>query len=121
MKTQSEIQKENVAELLNLIKENPDLPIVPMVDNEIVASDEHTNWLGSFGKAEIDYVWDNGERIYFKSNDEEYLLEKEFDLIYDEIFSNNVEPDPAIINQMATTRVNEYEWEKSIVVYIGLP
>lgn len=121
MKTQSEIQKENVAELLNLIKENPDLPIVPMVDSEIVASDEYTNWLGSFGKAEIDYVWDNGERIYFKSNDEEDLLEKEFDLIYDEIFSNNVEPDPAIINQMATTRVNEYEWEKSIVVYIGLP
>lgn len=68
--------KENVAELLNLIKENPDLPIVPMVDSEIVASDEHTNWLGSFGKAEIDYVWDNGERIYFKSNDEEDLLER---------------------------------------------
>ena len=30
-------QKERLAELFRLIKENPDLPILPMVDSEVVA------------------------------------------------------------------------------------
>lgn len=32
-------QKERLDELFKLIKENPDLPILPMVDSEIVADD----------------------------------------------------------------------------------
>lgn len=121
MRREIDIQKENVQSLLNLIKENPALKIVPMIDAEIVADDTYGWWAGSFGKAEIDHIWNNGERIYFKSGDEEDLIEKEFDIIYDEIFSNSVEPYPAIINQMAISKVNEYEWEKVIVVWIGLP
>ena len=37
--------------LLQLIKENPDLPIVPMVDQEIVADDCCTWWIGKWGKS----------------------------------------------------------------------
>lgn len=121
MRTEIEIQQENVQSLLDLIKENPELKILPMIDAEIVSDDTYGWWAGSFGKAEIDHIWNNGERIYFKSGAEEDLIEKEFDLIYDEIFSHDIEPDPSIINQMATSRVNEYEWEKVIVVWIGLP
>ena len=121
MRTEIEIQQENVQSLLDLIKENPELKILPMIDAEIVADDTYGWWAGSFGKAEIDHIWNNGERIYFKSGAEEDLIEKEFDLIYDEIFSHDIEPDPSIINQMATSRVNEYDWEKVIVVWIGLP
>lgn len=35
-------------ELLKLIKENPDLPIVPMVDSEVV-QDDFGYWLGAWG------------------------------------------------------------------------
>ena len=114
MKTQTEIQKENVKILLDLIKENPDLPIVPMVDGEIVASDEHTSWLGSFGTAEIDHIWNNGERIYIDSHDEDELIQN----ILDEI---PAEVDDKIAETTAIEAVKNYEWEKVIIVWIGLP
>ena len=37
---------------LKLIKKNPTLPIVPMVDSEIVDED-YGYWLGAFGSAEV--------------------------------------------------------------------
>ncbi|MGM0337693.1 hypothetical protein [Enterococcus sp. AZ007] len=114
MKTQIEIQKENVKTLLDLIKENPDLPIVPMVESEVVAGDDYTTWLGSFGKAEIDHIWDNGEQIYFYSHDFEELVQNVLDEIPAAV-------DDKIADKTATDAVDKYKWEKSIVVQIGLP
>lgn len=114
MRTEIDIQKENVQSLLNLIKENPELKIVPMVDTEIVADDGYSSWLGSFGKAEIDHIWNSGERIFFKSQDEEELVQN----ILDEI---PLEIDDATAERTANDIVEKYEWEKVIVVWIGLP
>ena len=50
----SEKQKERLEELFRLIKENPDLPILPMVDSEIVADDGYAQWTGSWGRAHIE-------------------------------------------------------------------
>jgi len=114
MKTESKIQKENVAILLKLIKQNPKLKIVPMVDSEIVADDCFSSWLGSFGESEIDYIWDNGERIYFKSIHEEELIQDILEDIPQEISDS-------IAEKTAIETVGKYEWEKVIVVWIGLP
>lgn len=114
MRTEIDIQKENVQSLLNLIKENPELKIVPMVDTEIVADDGYSSWLGSFGKAEIDHIWNSGERIFFKSLDEEELVQNTLDEIPLEI-------DDATAEITANDIVEKYEWEKVIVVWIGLP
>ena len=54
---------------LKLISENPDLPIIPMVDHEVVCED-CGRWLGSFGNA---YV---GEYALF--NDRYYDEREEF-------------------------------------------
>ena len=43
-------QKERLDVLFKLIKENPDLPILPMVDSEIVADDFCARWTGSRGE-----------------------------------------------------------------------
>lgn len=114
MKKQIEIQNENIKTLLDLIKENPDLPIVPMVESEVVAGDDYTSWLGSFGKAEIDYVWNNGERIYFMNHDYEELIQDLLDEVPPGI-------DDEIAEKTATDAVKKYNWDKSIVVQIGLP
>lgn len=114
MKTDMEIQNENVQTLIKLIKENPELRIVPIVDSKIVASDGFSTWLGSFGEAEIDYVWDSGERVYFNSHDEEELIQDELDDIDPEI-------DDSIAEAAAVQRVSNFAWEKVIVVWIGLP
>lgn len=40
-------------DLLQLMKENPDLPVIPMVDSDVVAGDEYGYWMGSIGKCEV--------------------------------------------------------------------
>lgn len=76
---------EKTQTLLNLVKENPDLPIVPMVDYEVVCDDGCCRWMGSFGYAHVgEYACFNerfyDERIafiedYYNHNDE-YLDEQ---------------------------------------------
>lgn len=127
MKDFSETQKENVNLLLKLIKENPDVKILPMVDSEIVADDGFISWAGSFGKSQIDYIWNNGERVYFKSEDEEKLIEDEIDNIDSETqllpITTLHESHPLWqpVEERAAERVANYDWEKVIVVQIGLP
>ena len=48
------VMNEKITELLRLIKENPDLPILPMVDGEICAGDDYGYWSGSWGTARVD-------------------------------------------------------------------
>ena len=122
MRTEMEIQNENVTILLNLIKENPSLRIMPMVDYEVVASDDFSSWAGSFGKSAVDYIWNNGERIYFKSTDEKQLIENEVDDIENEVqYFHESHPMWRTIEDRAKERVSQYQWEKVIVVWIGLP
>lgn len=113
-------QKERVEGLLQLIQENPDLPIVPMVDYEIIASDDYTYWTGSWGKAAIDEVYIDSERIYFKSTDEDLLADQFYDEIWDNVdqYKDLSEHE---IGVLAERRVEELNWKKAIVVYITLP
>ena len=61
-------------ELLKLIKENPDLPVVPMVEGEVVGDDSYHYWLGSWGKAEVTEYYLGNEKVHFKSDDIEDVL-----------------------------------------------
>ena len=64
----------NTKELLKLIKENPDLPVIPMVDSECVADDYSAYWLGSWGRAEVTEYYMGQERVHLKGDDEEDVL-----------------------------------------------
>lgn len=79
---------EKTARLLELVKENPELPIVPMVDGEIVAGDDFGVWMGAWGSARVDsYVIDQNDMVQFKSDDDVFdvlercLSEEEFDAL----------------------------------------
>lgn len=122
MKTKIEVQKENAQSSLDLMKENPELRIVTLVKSEIVADESCASWMGSVGESEIDCIWSNGERTFFKSQDEEELIEKEIDAIEDEVKSlDENHPLSKAIGKRAIERVEGYQWEKVIVVWIGLP
>ena len=56
--------------LLKLISENPELPIVPMVDSEIVADDGYNRWLGSWGMAHIGEYIVGEESVIFRDDDD---------------------------------------------------
>lgn len=81
MKKEIEIQQENVNELIRLINENPKLRVLPIVNSEVVGSDDWESWLGKFGRAELDYIWQDEERIYFKSVDDEELIDNKLEVL----------------------------------------
>lgn len=110
-------QQENIENLLKLIKENPGLEILPMVDSQCVPSDDFCYWMGKWGTAEIDEYYCSDERIYFKSED--------FEKLVDDWVDNNYERYPWAIDKRlekkASEYISEYAWVKAIVVKIDSP
>ena len=120
MKREADIQADNIKNLMRLVAENPTLPIVPMVDSEIVEDDGHNSWMGKWGNAEIDYVLAIGERIYFKSLDDEGLIDGYIDKQYGDV---SCTPDGNDLTSEALDKIgddflNSLPWEKVIVVWI---
>lgn len=60
-------------EIIKLIEENPDLPVVPMVDSEVVA-DDYGYWQGKWGKCEVTEYYNGRAYIHFRDDDEEDVL-----------------------------------------------
>jgi nicotinamidase-related amidase len=106
-------QQKNIEELLKLAVENPDLEIVPMVDSDCVFSDDFSSWMASWGSAKIDEYYSSDERIYFKSEDYDTLVDKEYDAFYD----TNLDDVTAM--KLAKEKVAAYDWTKVIVVRIN--
>lgn len=106
---------ENIKNLVKLITENPNLKVLPMVDSDLLGED-YSRYCASFGKAKIDEVYYQDERIYFRSEDEEELFEE----IEENIALDNEDLSEDEIRDMATNEVEEY-WQEVIIVEIDLP
>lgn len=106
-------ERKNREELFKLMQENPELPVIPMVDGEI-PGDDCGYWLGSWGQVQVDEYLEAGDRFLFKSDDdvfdalERYMTCEEFD---------------ALPNSESECRpyYEKLPWKKAIVVYIVLP
>lgn len=108
-------QNQKTQELLKLIQENPDLPVIPFVDWEIVAED-NGYWMGSWGSAQVDeYVIPrNDYPVQFKSDDDVfYTLER---CLTNEEFEALPEGEDE-----CRPAYNALPWKKAIIVYINLP
>ena len=64
----SEKERKNLDELFKLMRETPDLPVVPMVDGEI-PGDDCGYWMGAWGTAKLDEYLVASDRVIFKSDD----------------------------------------------------
>jgi hypothetical protein len=111
-------QQERVKHLLELIQENPNLPIVPMVSSEICSDDTYSTWMGSWGMANIDEYYSDEERIYFRSNYEEDLIQHLIDNDCNHTCTGMTDDELEI---KATEMVNNYNWVKCLTVSIDLP
>lgn len=100
-------------ELIKLISENPELPILPMVDYEVVCEDGG-RWLGSFGSCYVgEYALFNNR--YYDERDE--FKEDYLDFYCDELcekFKDEV-PDEYL------NKVADKYFTKAIIVNINLP
>lgn len=97
------------------MQEHPELPIVPMVDSEIVA-DDGGYWIGSWGKAYVDeYLWaEKSERYLFKSDNDV------FDVLERYLPDEAVEKLPDT-EEESRPFFDALPWKKAIIVYITLP
>lgn len=107
----------NEEQLLKLIKENPGLPIIPMVDSEVVADDYYTYWRGTWGRSEVDEIYNGREYTHLRSDeDEEEVLTDIAGCKY------NCTADGRDIYELSISEWEELykslPWEKAIIVYI---
>ena len=112
-----EQQKENIAGLLELVKENPGLRIVPMVDSEVIGEERHCWWAGAWGKAELDEIFndDSQEMFYLRSWGFEDVVQNELDNLTDEEIVGLTDEE---IEELAEKKANALPWEKVIAIRI---
>lgn len=107
-------------EFLELVKANPDLPIVPMVDSEVCGGDDYGWWLGSFGMSEVtEYttVEMYGDSRFLTRGDQDEAEEYFADKILDE----HPELPDEEVDKQAHEKAEALPWVKAIVVWIVLP
>ena len=115
--------KSEITNLVELVSENPDLPIYAWVNGEVCA-DDGLYWLGKFRKAKVreyadveSYGWFE-QTIVFKDDPEDYV-QYLFDFLETEEeyknFSNNE------LEDECERIVEELDYRKAIFVYIELP
>lgn len=103
-------EKQNREGLLRLMRENPGLPVIPMVDSEVVVDDCCRWWLGHWGSAEIDEYLITGEEVWIKSIDDgdEGILSAV--LGYDEY--------EKMTDEEAANAYAKLDWTKAVIVWI---
>lgn len=107
-------QKENINTLLQLIKENPDLEIVPMVATECIFDDSWSYWMAEWSKARVTKYWCSDERVYQYDEDFDRLVEDWIDKNFEK-YAGLSENELKIL---AESNVSAYEWTDAIIVYI---
>ena len=93
----------NIKKLVELSEKHPDLPIITLVDTEVVADCGHTFWLSRIYDVNIDKYYVSEEFVYLYSISE-----------YDDIFYDDVSAEEA------DKIFEELPWIEAIVVRVGL-
>lgn len=105
----------NMNDLIKLITENPDLPIIPMVDSEVVA-DDGGYWMGKWGRCEVTEYYMGRERVWFKDDDEEDVLNDLVGCRYGHDYDGNDIYE--LSDDEWDALYKKVPWKKVIVVYI---
>lgn len=110
---------DNEKRFRQLIAENPDLRIVPMVSNDF-NYDPCIRWEGEFGYSRIAKIYERYEGTFFKnyhiyeSDEIDELVEAEVD---DYCTQHECEPNDELF-EIIRKNVERYNWENVIIVNI---
>ena len=106
---------ENIKEILKLIDEHPDLPVIPMVGQDIVA-DCTGEWVAHFGKAEVKKMCIYGENVIFR---EEKNAIKTVEALELEGLTEGRTREESI--EKLSGYLDELDWLEAIIVHIETP
>lgn len=105
-------QSEKLTQLLELMQANPELPVIPCVDGDVVSGDEYYCWLGSWGESAVQEFVTGRERTYYREDD----ISEMNDVLCEHY-------DPELVDNMTEeeTRAayNALPWKKAIFVDTG--
>ena len=110
---------DKIEDFIKLVQENPDLPIIPMVDLDVVGDGSCQTWLGGWGHSEVSAYYLGKERIHFKDEDQEGVLA---DMVGCKQYCT---PDGRDITEISDAEWDELyksiPWTDAIIVYITTP
>lgn len=106
---------DNVKEILKLIEEHPDFPVIPMVGQDIVA-DCTGEWVASFGKAEVKKMCIYGENVIFREDKNAIKTVEALEL---EGLTEDRTREESI--EKLNGYLDELEWLEAIIVHIETP
>ena len=110
---------DNVKTLIQLMDEHPDLPVIPMVGQGIVA-DCTDEWIANFGKAEIRKICIYEEAIIFYDENPLKMAEA-LDFYHDftgELFDS---VSTGETNRLTKESIDSLDWLEAIIVHIETP
>ena len=98
----------NIERLIELVKENPDLRVIYMVDSDVVQDDFQGYWLGRNTSVNVDSILNDDlhEFIWIRSIDDDYD-------IYESFFG-----DEDCTDEHIKEEVDKLPWKKVIIVWI---
>jgi len=106
---------ENIKDVLKVINEHPDLPVIPMVGQDIVA-DCTGEWVAHFGKAEVKKMCIYGEKVVFR---EEKNAIKTVEALELEGLTEGRAREESL--EKLNGYLDELEWLEVIIVHIETP
>ena len=106
---------ENIKALIQLMGEHPDFPVIPMVGQDIVA-DCTSEWVASFGKAEVKKMCIYGEKVVFR---EEKNAIKTVEALELEGLTEGRAREESL--EKLNGYFDELEWLEAIIVHIETP
>lgn len=107
--------------LIELIKENPDLPIFAWVDSDVVPDDGYSRWIGQLGLAivreysNVNPYGCNERTTVFKDDSKEYHDW----LVEDYMYETKADEEEAI--KVAGILIEKLNYKKAIFVDVDLP
>lgn len=108
---------EGTKKLLKIMKENPELPVVFMVAQELYIDDDYSWYGGQIGSSSIREYFLSDYRYFFKDEDEDEL----FDIFYYGFLhdiDNPTNEDKRKCWAKAKDEMAKIEWTKAIMVWI---
>ena len=129
---------QNLKTLIKQINDNPELPIIPMVNGEVCGDDEYAYYIGRWGSSEVGEYTEYDEKVYFDRDEfEEDYYSNNDDMLCEEFGydprmaygdKSKFTPKQLRANDVAEKKLNDYlaslsesRFKKAIIVYIELP
>ena len=102
-------KEKSTEELFKLMQENPDLPVVPMVDSDVIMQEGWAWYIGRLASAEIDEYLVVDEITYTKSSDDVWDV---LEAVYGDIKTCRM------TEEEAEKAYQQLPWIKAIMLHI---